>query len=163
MYLPLSTAFTELHRFGVVVFSFPFISMHILLSFLMDLFLNADPHPAVLRNIWKFEILASLTSSYTMLLVPSPLCEKQVLKDHGSSWQVACMRAQLCLTDSMDCSLPSLSISGILQARILEWVAMPSSRDLLDPGIKTASPMPPVLAGWWRSPSPPGKPPDKLS
>ena len=35
-----------------------------------------------------------------------------------------------CLTlgDPMDCSLPGPSIHGILQARILEWVAMPSSR-----------------------------------
>ena len=29
---------------------------------------------------------------------------------------------------------------GILQARILEWVAMPSSRDLLNPGIEPRSP-----------------------
>ena len=37
---------------------------------------------------------------------------------------------QLCLTlcDPMDCSLPGSDISGILQARILEWVTMPSSR-----------------------------------
>ena len=27
----------------------------------------------------------------------------------------------------MDCSLPGSSVHGILQARILEWVAMPSS------------------------------------
>ena len=32
MNLPLSTAFTESHRFGVFVFSFSFISMHILIS-----------------------------------------------------------------------------------------------------------------------------------
>ena len=37
---------------------------------------------------------------------------------------------QLCLTfwDSMDCSPRGSSVHGILQARILEWVAMPSSR-----------------------------------
>ena len=37
---------------------------------------------------------------------------------------------QLCLTicNPMDCSLPGCSVHGILQARILEWVAMPSSR-----------------------------------
>ena len=29
---------------------------------------------------------------------------------------------------------------GILQERILEWVAMPSSRDLPNPGIKSRSP-----------------------
>ena len=37
---------------------------------------------------------------------------------------------QSCLTlcDPMDCSLPDSSVHGILQARILEWVAMSSSR-----------------------------------
>ena len=37
---------------------------------------------------------------------------------------------QLCLTlcDLMDCSPSGFSVCGILQARILEWVAMPSSR-----------------------------------
>ena len=37
---------------------------------------------------------------------------------------------QSCLTlwDPMDCSLPGSSVHGILQARLLEWVAMPSSR-----------------------------------
>ena len=38
--------------------------------------------------------------------------------------------AQSCptLCDAMDCSLPGSSELGILQARILEWVAMPFSR-----------------------------------
>ena len=38
--------------------------------------------------------------------------------------------AQSCLTlgNSMDCSPPGSSVHGILQARILEWVVMPSSR-----------------------------------
>ena len=38
--------------------------------------------------------------------------------------------AQLCptLCDPMDCSLPRSSIYGILQARILEWVAVSFSR-----------------------------------
>ena len=37
---------------------------------------------------------------------------------------------QLCLTlhNPMDCSPSGSSVHGILQARILEWVAMPSSR-----------------------------------
>ena len=37
---------------------------------------------------------------------------------------------QLCpsLCDPMDCSSPGSSVHGILQARILEWVAMPFSR-----------------------------------
>ena len=38
--------------------------------------------------------------------------------------------AQSCLTlcDSMDCIRPGSSVHGILQARILEWVAIPFSR-----------------------------------
>ena len=34
--------------------------------------------------------------------------------------------AQLCptLLDPMDCSLPSSSVHGIFQARVLEWVAI---------------------------------------
>ena len=37
---------------------------------------------------------------------------------------------QSCLTlcDPMDCSLPSSSVHGILQARVLEWVAISFSR-----------------------------------
>ena len=42
----------------------------------------------------------------------------------------ACMHAQSCpaLCDPMDCSWPGSSVHGILQARILEWVAMQSSK-----------------------------------
>ena len=47
----------------------------------------------------------------------------------------------------MDCSQPGFSVLGILQARILEWVAMPSSEDLPDPGIESASLKPPALEG----------------
>ena len=38
--------------------------------------------------------------------------------------------AQLCTTffDPMDCSLPGSSVHGIFQARILEWLAISSSR-----------------------------------
>ena len=39
------------------------------------------------------------------------------------------VRAQSCptLCDPVDCSLPRFSVHGILQARILEWVAIPFS------------------------------------
>ena len=45
----------------------------------------------------------------------------------------ACVHAKpllscLTLCDPVDCSPPGVSVHGILQARILEWVAMPSSR-----------------------------------
>ena len=47
-------------------------------------------------------------------------------------------RVQLC--DLMDFSLPGSSVHGVLQARILEWVAMPSSRGSSNPGVKPESP-----------------------
>ena len=61
------------------------------------------------------------------------------------------MSLQSCVTlcSPVDCSLPVSSVHGILQARILEWVAMPSFRGLPDPGIEPASLMSPVLA--WAS------------
>ena len=42
---------------------------------------------------------------------------------------------------------PGSSVHGILQARILEWVAISSSRGCSDPGIEPMSPAPPTLAG----------------
>ena len=44
---------------------------------------------------------------------------------------------QLCptLCDAMDHSLPGFSVHGILQARILEWVAMPFSRGSFQPRV----------------------------
>ena len=46
---------------------------------------------------------------------------------------------QSCLTlcNSVNCSLPGFSVHGILQARILEWVALPSSRGSFRPGDRT--------------------------
>ena len=45
-------------------------------------------------------------------------------------------------SDPMDCSPLVSSVHGILQARILEWVPLPSPGDLSNPGIK---PRPPAL------------------
>ena len=46
----------------------------------------------------------------------------------------------------MDCSLPGSSVNGIIQARILEWVATPSSGNLPKPGIEPMSLMSPTVA-----------------
>ena len=50
--------------------------------------------------------------------------------------------AQACLTlqDRTDCRPPGSSVHAILQARTLEWVAMPSPGDLPDLGIELRSP-----------------------
>ena len=51
-----------------------------------------------------------------------------------SNWQLLCvLTTQLCptLCDPMDCSPSSSSVHGIFQARILEWIAISFSRQLL--------------------------------
>ena len=65
--------------------------------------------------------------------------------------------SQSCLTlcDPMDCSSPGSSVCGILQAGILEWVAIPPPGDPLDPGME---PAPRSLAGGFFTTEPPGKP-----
>ena len=52
---------------------------------------------------------------------------------------------QLC--NPMDCRLPGSSVHGILQARILEWVAMSSSRGSSQPRDQTHLPYTPPLEG----------------
>ena len=48
------------------------------------------------------------------------------------SWPMLC--------DPMDCSPPGFSVHGILQARILEWVAMSSSKGPSQPRDRTCVP-----------------------
>ena len=50
------------------------------------------------------------------------------------------MLSRLVMSDSSrptDCTLPGSSVHGILQARILEYVAIPSSRGSSQPGDQT--------------------------
>ena len=57
----------------------------------------------------------------------------------------------------MDCSLPGSFVCGIVQASILEWVAIFSLGDLPDPGIEHMSPVSPALQVDSFTPEPPGK------
>ena len=68
-----------------------------------------------------------------------------------------CKVAQLCLTlsDPMDCSPPGSSFHGIFQARVLEWVAMPSSRGSSQPRDRAQVL---ALAGGFFATESPGKP-----
>ena len=51
--------------------------------------------------------------------------------------KVKVLVTQLCpaLCDPMDCSQAGSSVHGILQARVLEWVAIPSPRIFLTQGL----------------------------
>ena len=69
-------------------------------------------------------------------------------------------KLQLCLAiwDPMDYSPPGSSVHGILQARILEWVAISTLWDLLNTGITLRFPESPALAGRFFNTEPPGNP-----
>ena len=56
------------------------------------------------------------------------------------------LKSSLTLSDPMDYSPPGSSVHGILQARILEQLPLPSPGDLPDPGIKLKSLASPALA-----------------
>ena len=85
---------------------------------------------------------------------------KKIKRD--SQWfSCFCLRAKsslqscLMLCDPMDCSPPGSSVHGILQARILEWVAMPSSRGSSWPRDQTWVS---CIAGRFFTAEPPGRP-----
>ena len=69
-------------------------------------------------------------------------CPLRVLRDSS-----VCSLRRVWLCGPTDCSPPASSVPGVLQARILEWVAVPSSRGASRPGDGTASLLPPALAG----------------
>ena len=78
--------------------------------------------------------------------------------EHGvQSMKVKVLVTQSCpaLCDSVDCSPPGSSVHGILQARILEWVAISFSKRSFLPRDQTVSP---ALAGGLFTTVPPGKP-----
>ena len=73
----------------------------------------------------------------------------------------SCLYAQLCLTlcDPMDCSPQGSSVHEILQARILEWVAIFSSRGSFLPRDRTCvSCISSVFTGRFSATVPPWKP-----
>ena len=60
-----------------------------------------------------------------------------------------CVHAQSCLIlcDPMDCSPPGSSVHGILQARVLEWVAVSYSRGSSQPRGQTLVSSPALAVG----------------
>ena len=79
--------------------------------------------------------------------------------------RLRCSVTQSCptLCDSVDRSLPGSSVRGILQARILEWVAISSSKDLSDPEMEPGSLTSPPPASRFFTTEPPWKRGDGLS
>ena len=71
-------------------------------------------------------LLNNLTSRYFELQVYSGEGQLILLFSTGNflTWCVLSHFSHVQLCDPMDCSLPCSSVHGILQARILEWVAI---------------------------------------
>ena len=72
-----------------------------------------------------------------------------------------CVLIRFLLCDPMDCNMPGSSVHGILQARILDWVAILPSGDL-GPVVEPAFPTAPALVGGFFTTEPPGKPQTNL-
>ena len=88
------------------------------------------------RQLWHLRSELKLQYGWNWMVGFTTLSLREMGRDTVRTlsvlkWPVmhVCVHAQSCLTlrDLTDCSLPSSSVHGILQARILEWVAMPSS------------------------------------
>ena len=85
--------------------------------------------------------LAQVSSWRATRLLPSELHSLHLLNSNKvKKVKVLVTRSCPTLCDPMDCSPSGSSVHGILQARILEWVAIPFSRDLPTPGIELRSP-----------------------
>ena len=87
--------------------------------FLSHLLTLGHPKAVLLRD----SVSSSSFSCNMLLSYWSPIVGIKQVK-----WKVLIAQSCPTLCDPMDCSLPGSSVHGILQARMLEWVAMPFSR-----------------------------------
>ena len=73
------------------------------------------------------------------LVIPHNLNRVTIWLGDSASKYCACSATQSCLTlyDPMDCSLPGFSVHGIFQARILEQIAISSSKGSSRPRVQT--------------------------
>ena len=86
--------------------------------------------PAIYWELARLWPSAELFILWTFLIFAASMWGKSEMK---------VLVAQLCptLCDPMDCSPPGSSVHRILQARILEWIAISSSRDSSKPRNRT--------------------------
>ena len=108
---------------------------------------------------------------HTILVLPPtflPQHKALILRKRGRlsllvwtlSRRCGCVRAESCLTlcDPVDCSSPGSSDHGILQARIMEWVAISFSRGSCQPRVQALSLVSSALVCRFFTPGPLGKP-----
>jgi len=87
---------------------------------------------------WVFGLLPYIKTSHPRAAKYTLKYIWNILQDRVINQGLLVNHVQLC--NPMDCSPPGSSVHGILQARILEWVAVPFSRGSSQPRDQTQSP-----------------------
>ena len=99
------------------------------------------PATAAFWGIRDWTLLTLLGNTPSDSGGPESRAERRTAPILAALWPSAalCSAAHSCLTlsDPVDCSPPGSSVHGILQARVLEWVSMPSSRGYSQPRDQT--------------------------
>ena len=104
--------------------------------------LKATPDPKAVRVIPEIKLFRHCWEGGCKPLNVQPWYIKSHLRwltEGGVSHAPACAQSCLTLCNPRDCSPPGSFVHGALQARTLEWVAMPSSRGSSRPRMEPAS------------------------
>ena len=117
---------------------------------------------ALLEKVsWTLHLWAwNKTSAWMVIVLENYQSLKMKVENEDAVSALSGKSLQWCLIlyDTMDCSPPGFSFHGILQERILEWVAVPSSRGSSWPRAWTCLSYASALAKGSSSLVPPGKP-----
>ena len=80
------------------------------------------------RNSFKYRVSSCVKSYCESVLTLGLFWPFRVIISNWVKWESEVAQSCPTLCDPMDCSLPGFSLHGILQARVLEWVAISFSR-----------------------------------
>ena len=124
----------------------------------------------VYKELWQLSIVGLEHFMYTLpecMRIPGAWQPFKILNcqsfffffliNCGHSTNVLSCFSHVWLCSSVDCSPSGSSLHCILQAKILEWVSMPSFRGLPDPGIEPVSLVSPALPVSYFPTEPSGK------
>ena len=90
-------------------------------------------------SVWYIYRDISLVITESLCCIPEANTTSSIKYVHASVHPKS-LWLSLTLCDPVDCNPPGSSVHEFLQAKILEWVTMPSSRGFLDPEIEPTSP-----------------------
>ena len=132
----------------------------LLLLLLFKTFLNHSFKLGATTDRIKYIFLASMKQNLVRKVRTSTINYNLKLVRFKSPVCMGAKSLQSCptLCDPMNCNLPGSSVHGILQARTLEWVAMPFLRRSSKPGSKALSQASLALATRFVTTAPTGKP-----